>query len=269
MSPKPGPPRAPRWVGSGHDQWASRDTPPRAHSGSAFVTSASPLPWGPWCRWLREHPVRCWLQELGLGVRGAQSFREPPDWRCDVPGSAAPEGPHRGQQWGGSRRGASRELSTWEGLRFRRPWAAALSAPRGPPGNPGSPPLSGAQEFEIELEGSQALRILCYEKRCRKARLSKEDGGESADRIAGKGQVQVRRPAPRGSGIPARGRARLPRCPCSSPPGDAEGGLGDSDAAPLLPAGSWGNPGPDPHMPPPVPHALPRPRMPRGWVGRQ
>ncbi|KAB0370017.1 hypothetical protein FD755_017979 [Muntiacus reevesi] len=47
------------------------------------------------------------------------------------------------------------------------------------------------EEFEIELEGSQTLRILCYEKCYHKTRLAKEDGGESADRIVGKGQVQL------------------------------------------------------------------------------
>uniref|UniRef100_A0A452FCB4 BCR activator of RhoGEF and GTPase n=1 Tax=Capra hircus TaxID=9925 RepID=A0A452FCB4_CAPHI len=50
------------------------------------------------------------------------------------------------------------------------------------------------EEFEIELEGSQTLRILCYEKCYHKTRLTKEDGGENADRIVGKGQAQVRRP---------------------------------------------------------------------------
>lgn len=47
------------------------------------------------------------------------------------------------------------------------------------------------QEFEIELEGSQTLRILCYEKCYNKMKLTKEDG-ESTDRIMGKGQIQVR-----------------------------------------------------------------------------
>ncbi|XP_032458284.1 breakpoint cluster region protein isoform X2 [Phocoena sinus] len=45
------------------------------------------------------------------------------------------------------------------------------------------------EEFEIELEGSQTLRILCYEKCYNKSRITKDDG-ESADRIVGKGQVQ-------------------------------------------------------------------------------
>lgn len=49
----------------------------------------------------------------------------------------------------------------------------------------------GLQEFEIELEGSQTLRILCYEKCYNKTKISKEDG-ENTDRIMGKGQVQVR-----------------------------------------------------------------------------
>uniref|UniRef100_A0A8D1F7Q0 BCR activator of RhoGEF and GTPase n=2 Tax=Sus scrofa TaxID=9823 RepID=A0A8D1F7Q0_PIG len=46
------------------------------------------------------------------------------------------------------------------------------------------------EEFEIELEGSQTLRILCYEKCYNKTKMTKEDG-ESADRIMGKGQVQL------------------------------------------------------------------------------
>lgn len=57
----------------------------------------------------------------------------------------------------------------------------------------GFPSLSGPQEFEIELEGSQTLRILCYEKCYNRSKITKEDG-ESADRIMGKGQVQVRLP---------------------------------------------------------------------------
>lgn len=50
------------------------------------------------------------------------------------------------------------------------------------------------QEFEIELEGSQYLRILCYEKCYDKSRLNKDDN-EIVDKIMGKGQVQVRRTA--------------------------------------------------------------------------
>uniref|UniRef100_A0A452T1H3 BCR activator of RhoGEF and GTPase n=1 Tax=Ursus maritimus TaxID=29073 RepID=A0A452T1H3_URSMA len=46
------------------------------------------------------------------------------------------------------------------------------------------------EEFEIELEGSQTLRILCYEKCYNKTKITKEDG-ESTDRIMGKGQVQL------------------------------------------------------------------------------
>lgn len=49
---------------------------------------------------------------------------------------------------------------------------------------------SSPQEFEIELEGSQTLRILCYEKCYHKNKLTKEDG-ETTDRIMGKGQIQV------------------------------------------------------------------------------
>lgn len=48
------------------------------------------------------------------------------------------------------------------------------------------------QEFEIELEGSQYLRILCYEKCYDKSMLNKDDN-EIVDKIMGKGQVQVRR----------------------------------------------------------------------------
>ncbi|XP_074055766.1 breakpoint cluster region protein [Macrotis lagotis] len=46
------------------------------------------------------------------------------------------------------------------------------------------------EEFEIELEGSQTLRILCYEKCYHKTKLSKEDG-ETTDRMMGKGQMQL------------------------------------------------------------------------------
>uniref|UniRef100_A0A8C5SI84 BCR activator of RhoGEF and GTPase n=1 Tax=Laticauda laticaudata TaxID=8630 RepID=A0A8C5SI84_LATLA len=46
------------------------------------------------------------------------------------------------------------------------------------------------EEFEIELEGSQTLRILCYEKCYHKSKLTKEDG-ETTDRIMGKGQIQL------------------------------------------------------------------------------
>lgn len=49
--------------------------------------------------------------------------------------------------------------------------------------------LSSCQEFEIELEGSQTLRLLCYEKSCCKSR-QKEDG-ELLDQILAKGQVKV------------------------------------------------------------------------------
>lgn len=49
------------------------------------------------------------------------------------------------------------------------------------------------QEFEIELEGSQTLRILCYEKCYNKMKITKEDG-ESTDKLMGKGQLQVSPP---------------------------------------------------------------------------
>ncbi|KAK9412610.1 active breakpoint cluster region-related protein [Crotalus adamanteus] len=47
------------------------------------------------------------------------------------------------------------------------------------------------EEFEIELEGSQYLRILCYEKCYDKTKLNK-DNNEIVDRIVGKWQVQIR-----------------------------------------------------------------------------
>ncbi|XP_042276948.1 PH_BCR_vertebrate and RhoGAP_Bcr domain-containing protein [Thunnus maccoyii] len=46
------------------------------------------------------------------------------------------------------------------------------------------------EEFEIELEGSQTLRLLCYEKCCNKTRQSKEDG-EITDKIMAKGQIKL------------------------------------------------------------------------------
>lgn len=51
--------------------------------------------------------------------------------------------------------------------------------------------LPGPQEFEIELEGSQSLRILCYEKCYDKTKVNK-DNNEIVDKIMGKGQIQVR-----------------------------------------------------------------------------
>lgn len=53
-----------------------------------------------------------------------------------------------------------------------------------------SHPPSTPQEFEIELEGSQSLRILCYEKCYDKTKLNK-DNNEIVDKIMGKGQIQV------------------------------------------------------------------------------
>lgn len=68
-------------------------------------------------------------------------------------------------------------------------------------GNPGSyksfrvsrpfVPSICRQEFEIELEGSQSLRILCYEKCYDKTKVNK-DNNEIVDKIMGKGQIQVR-----------------------------------------------------------------------------
>uniref|UniRef100_A0A4W3IPZ1 BCR activator of RhoGEF and GTPase n=1 Tax=Callorhinchus milii TaxID=7868 RepID=A0A4W3IPZ1_CALMI len=46
------------------------------------------------------------------------------------------------------------------------------------------------EEFEIELEGSQTLRILCYEKCYNKTKLTKDDA-EITDKIMGKGQIQL------------------------------------------------------------------------------
>ncbi|KAM9846694.1 active breakpoint cluster region-related protein isoform 1-T1 [Aulostomus maculatus] len=46
------------------------------------------------------------------------------------------------------------------------------------------------EEFEIELEGSQYLRILCYEKCYDKSMLNKDDN-EIVDKIMGKGQIQL------------------------------------------------------------------------------
>ncbi|XP_077456802.1 breakpoint cluster region protein isoform X1 [Stigmatopora argus] len=46
------------------------------------------------------------------------------------------------------------------------------------------------EEFEIELEGSQMLRLLCYEKSCGKPKQSKEDG-EMTDKIIVKGQIKL------------------------------------------------------------------------------
>ncbi|XP_035289114.1 active breakpoint cluster region-related protein isoform X2 [Anguilla anguilla] len=46
------------------------------------------------------------------------------------------------------------------------------------------------EEFEIELEGSQCLRILCYEKCYDKSKMNKDDN-EIVDKIMGKGQVQL------------------------------------------------------------------------------
>lgn len=55
--------------------------------------------------------------------------------------------------------------------------------------NPPIPAMS-PQEFEIELEGSQSLRILCYEKCYDKTKVNK-DNNEIVDKIMGKGQIQV------------------------------------------------------------------------------
>uniref|UniRef100_A0A8C4R5A6 BCR activator of RhoGEF and GTPase n=1 Tax=Eptatretus burgeri TaxID=7764 RepID=A0A8C4R5A6_EPTBU len=46
------------------------------------------------------------------------------------------------------------------------------------------------EEFEIELEGSQTLRLLCYDKCYDKAKLGKDEA-ENVDKIMGKGQIQL------------------------------------------------------------------------------
>lgn len=46
------------------------------------------------------------------------------------------------------------------------------------------------EEFEIELEGSQTLRLLCYEKCSSKSNKGKEDG-ELTDKIIAKGQIKL------------------------------------------------------------------------------
>uniref|UniRef100_A0A672IAA2 Breakpoint cluster region protein-like n=1 Tax=Salarias fasciatus TaxID=181472 RepID=A0A672IAA2_SALFA len=46
------------------------------------------------------------------------------------------------------------------------------------------------EEFEIELEGSQTVRLLCYEKCCNKAKQSREEG-ELTDKIMAKGQIKL------------------------------------------------------------------------------
>lgn len=56
------------------------------------------------------------------------------------------------------------------------------------------------QEFEIELEGSQTLRLLCYEKSCSKIKQSKEDG-EMTEKIIARGQIKVLTQACRRKGI--------------------------------------------------------------------
>ncbi|XP_075936084.1 breakpoint cluster region protein-like isoform X2 [Anarhichas minor] len=53
------------------------------------------------------------------------------------------------------------------------------------------------EEFEIELEGSQTLRLLCYEKCYNKTKPNKEDG-DSTDRIMGKGQIPLDPPTLQG-----------------------------------------------------------------------
>ena len=65
------------------------------------------------------------------------------------------------------------------------------------------------QEFEIELEGSQCLRILCYETCYDKSKINKDDN-EIVDKIMGKGQVQVRERAREGEACKPSHLKRLP-----------------------------------------------------------
>lgn len=78
-----------------------------------------------------------------------------------------------------------------------------------------------SQEFEIELEGSQSLRILCYEKCYDKTKVNK-DNNEIVDKIMGKGQIQVRvqiQPGNQGKAWGAAKRwCRWGRCPSHPPP---------------------------------------------------
>ncbi|CAH6785886.1 Abr [Phodopus roborovskii] len=62
------------------------------------------------------------------------------------------------------------------------------------------------EEFEIELEGSQSLRILCYEKCYDKTKVNK-DNNEIVDKIMGKGQIQVRS---QGETVKERERSKVP-----------------------------------------------------------
>ncbi|XP_030392984.1 active breakpoint cluster region-related protein isoform X4 [Gopherus evgoodei] len=75
------------------------------------------------------------------------------------------------------------------------------------------------EEFEIELEGSQSLRILCYEKCYDKTKLNK-DNNEIVDKIMGKGQVQTGEdfcPTLQGSGEPKMTEVLVqPDCKLSS-----------------------------------------------------
>lgn len=73
------------------------------------------------------------------------------------------------------------------------------------------------QEFEIELEGSQSLRILCYEKCYDKTKVNK-DNNEIVDKIMGKGQIQVRGRRSQGTKASVPGRQRQSgRCPSPLP----------------------------------------------------
>lgn len=93
--------------------------------------------------------------------------------------------------------------------------------------------LSPCQEFEIELEGSQTLRLLCYEKSCSKSR-QKEDG-EPVDRILAKGQVKVgTRPAPSGVGGRRRRGEEQGGAEADQTEGEKEAGQAGSSHAPQV-----------------------------------
>lgn len=111
------------------------------------------------------------------------------------------------QTWGfrlGPRPHSLSDLEALEPQKVRTLLPAPGGGPRGPPSPPSQSckvgaPTSAAQdpgsilpqEFEIELEGSQSLRILCYEKCYDKTKVNK-DNNEIVDKIMGKGQIQVR-----------------------------------------------------------------------------
>ncbi|ELK26965.1 Active breakpoint cluster region-related protein [Myotis davidii] len=86
----------------------------------------------------------------------------------------------RREAGGGGRRAAPPERSAEQ-------WEEEAGSPASAAQDPGS---ILPQEFEIELEGSQSLRILCYEKCYDKTKVNK-DNNEIVDKIMGKGQIQL------------------------------------------------------------------------------